>query len=73
VNLLITVPDGCYEKLLTPLQRSPHDPAEEFEYDDKSMQALVVLLGFLDSRLDMAEQVDTTATMNNNKEMYSED
>jgi hypothetical protein len=46
---------------------------KEFEYDGKSMQALVVLLGFLDSRLDMVEQVDTTATMNNNKEMYSED
>jgi hypothetical protein len=58
VNLLITVPDNCYEKLMTPVQRSPHDPAKEFEYDGKNMEALAVLLDFLDSKLDMAEQVD---------------
>lgn len=56
VNLLMDVPDKCYEKLMTPIQRSPHDPAKEFEYDGKNMEALVVLLDFLDSKLDMAEQ-----------------
>jgi hypothetical protein len=54
----MNVPDKCYEKLMTPMQRSQHDPAKEFEYDSKNMEALVVLLDFLDSKLDMAEQVN---------------
>jgi hypothetical protein len=58
VNLLINVPDNCYEKLMTPVQRSPHDPGKEFERDGKNMEALAVLLDFLDLKLDMAEQVD---------------
>jgi hypothetical protein len=52
------IPDICYEKLMTPVQRSPHEPAKKFEYDGKSMEALVMLLDFLDSKLGMAEQVD---------------
>jgi hypothetical protein len=67
VNLLINVPDNYYEKLMTPVQRSPHDPAKEFEYDGKNMEAVTVLLDFLDSKLNLAEQVD------NNIVVYSKE
>jgi hypothetical protein len=57
VNLLLNVPHNCYEKLMPPVQRNPHDTAKEFEYDGRNMEATAKLLDFLDYKLDLTEQV----------------
>ncbi|XP_069680311.1 synembryn-A [Periplaneta americana] len=56
VNLLMSIPSNCYEELMTPVQRSPHDPPKEFEYDGRNMEAVAVLLDFLNYKLNLAEQ-----------------
>jgi hypothetical protein len=53
----MNVPDNCYEKLMTPVHISSHDCGKEFEYDGRNMEALAVLLDFLDYKLNLAEQV----------------
>ena len=42
---------------MPPVQRNPQDPAKEFEYDGRNMEAVAKLLDFLDYRLDLTEQV----------------
>lgn len=55
VNLLTNVPSDCYEELLTPLNEDDDDIGlenKEAEYDGKNMEAILVLLEFLNRRLD---------------------
>lgn len=55
VNLLTNVPLDCYEELLTPLNEDDEDIGlenKEAEYDGKNMEAILVLLEFLNRRLD---------------------
>ena len=42
---------------MPPVQRNQQDPAKEFEYDGRNMEAVAKLLDFLDYRLDLTEQV----------------
>jgi hypothetical protein len=48
------MPRDCYEELLTPLTEGAVSAMDnkEVEYDGKNMEAIVVLLEFLNSRLD---------------------
>lgn len=54
VNLLTNMPPDSYEELLTPLNESAAcvDDNKDFEYDGQNMEGVVVLLHFLDKRLD---------------------
>ncbi|ESO95427.1 hypothetical protein LOTGIDRAFT_117074, partial [Lottia gigantea] len=54
INLLINIPVDFYEELLTPLNEIEVRGMEnkEVEYDGKNMEAIIVLLNFLDNRLD---------------------
>lgn len=54
VNLLINMPKDCYEELLAPMNEGDISGVEnkDVEYDGKNMEAIVVLLNFLDARLD---------------------
>lgn len=56
VNLLMNTPHNSFEKLMPPVQRYPQDPAKEFEYDGRNMEAVAKLLDFLDYRLDLTEE-----------------
>lgn len=56
VNMLMNLPHNCYEKLMPPIQRNPQDPAEEFEYDGRNMEAVAKLLDFLYYKLNLTEQ-----------------
>ena len=49
------MPKESYEELLTPLTEGAAIDAEnkDVEYDGKNMEAIVVLLDFLNSRLDV--------------------
>lgn len=54
VNLLTNMPPSCFEELLMPLNEGAvggHDN-KDIEYDGQNMEAIVVLLDFLDRRLD---------------------
>lgn len=62
VNLLVVIPTNCFEELMTPIQ--PHSDNscysyvagvqefKNFECDGKNMQAIALLLRFLDYQLD---------------------
>ncbi|KAK6191875.1 hypothetical protein SNE40_003455 [Patella caerulea] len=54
INLLINIPVDFYEELLTPLNECEVRGIEnkEVEYDGKNMEAIIVLIHFLDRRLD---------------------
>jgi hypothetical protein len=56
----MNLPENCYEKLMTPVQRSLCDPDKDFEFDGKNMKSVAVLLDFLSYKLDLAEQVCST-------------
>jgi hypothetical protein len=49
------------------VQRNPQDPAKEFEYDGKNMEAVAKLLDFLDYKLDLTEQVSNIFYSNNSE------
>ena len=56
MNLLVNIPADFYEELLTPMVDMAEDDRvdiKEMEYDGKNMEAVTVLLGFLDRRLSM--------------------
>jgi hypothetical protein len=55
--MLVGIPPKCYENLMPPVQINQQDPAEEFEYDGRNMEAVVKLLDFLDHNLNLKEQV----------------
>jgi len=65
--MLMNVPHNCFEKLMPPIQRNPQDPAEESEYDGRNMEAVAKLLDFLDSKLDLREQVSNIFCSNNSE------
>ncbi|CAG2233154.1 chaperone Ric-8A-like [Mytilus edulis] len=54
VNLLTNIPRDCYEELLIPLNEMDIEGMEnkEVEYDGRNMEAIILLLNFLFSRLD---------------------
>lgn len=54
VNLLTNIPRDCYEELLIPLNEIDIEGMEnkEVEYDGRNMEAIILLLNFLFSRLD---------------------
>lgn len=56
VNLLINIPADFYEELLTPMVEEEEKGGErqEIEFDGKNMEAIWVILQFLDHRLSMA-------------------
>ncbi|CAG5132458.1 unnamed protein product [Candidula unifasciata] len=51
VNLLINIPADFYEELLTPVVEDEKGVEKEMEYDGKNMEAISVILDFLDHRL----------------------
>ncbi|KAJ9585217.1 hypothetical protein L9F63_002980, partial [Diploptera punctata] len=51
VNLLTSIPSNCYEELMTPVQRSTRDIDKDLEFDGRNMQAVAVLVEFLDMKL----------------------
>ena len=55
VNLLTNMPRESYEELLTPLTEGAPGETEnkDLEYDGKNMEAILVLLDFLNRRLDV--------------------
>lgn len=54
MNLLTNMPGDSYEELLTPMNEGAVGGLDnkDVEYDGKNMEAIVVLLDFLDRRLD---------------------
>jgi hypothetical protein len=70
--MLMNLPHNCYEKLMPPIQRNPQDPAEEFEYDGRNMEAVAKLLDFLYYKLNLTEQVSNIFCNSNSKhsELY---
>ncbi|CAC5386463.1 Synembryn-A,Synembryn,Synembryn-B [Mytilus coruscus] len=54
VNLLTNIPRDCYQELLIPLNEMDIEGMEnkEVEYDGRNMEAIILLLNFLFSRLD---------------------
>ncbi|PSN53608.1 Synembryn-A [Blattella germanica] len=52
VNLLMSVPSSCYEELATLLPPPPRD----CEFEGRNMEAVVVLVDFLDRKLTIAER-----------------
>jgi hypothetical protein len=55
--MLVGIPPKCYEKLMPPVQRNQQEPAKEFEYEGRNMEAVAKLLDFLDRTLSRTEQV----------------
>lgn len=53
VNLLTNMPKESYEELLTPLSDREVVDSKDIEYDGKNMEAILVLLDFLNARLDV--------------------
>lgn len=52
VNLLINIPPDFYEELLTPMvEEDKGTDSKDLEYDGKNMDAINVILEFLDHRL----------------------
>ncbi|BFZ05328.1 hypothetical protein BsWGS_08367 [Bradybaena similaris] len=51
VNLLINIPADFYEELLTPVVEDEKGIEKDMEYDGKNMEAVSVILDFLDHRL----------------------
>ena len=52
VNLLTNMPKSSYDELLTPMTENLEpEVGDNVEYDGKNMAAIVVLLRFLDQRL----------------------
>lgn len=55
--MMTNILHNCLEKLMPPVQRNPQDPAKEFDYDGRHMEAVAKLLDFLNYKLDLTEQV----------------
>ena len=53
VNLFNNTPPRCYEELLVPIHEIGRIDNPKYEYEDMNVEALVVLLEFLDRRLDI--------------------
>lgn len=51
VNLLINIPADFFEELLTPVVEDDKGIDKDTEYDGKNMEAINVILEFLDHRL----------------------
>ncbi|XP_005090378.1 synembryn-A [Aplysia californica] len=57
VNLLINIPADFYEELLTPMVEDDKSmDCKDVEYDGKNMEAINVILEFLDHRLDSSSK-----------------
>jgi len=52
VNLLTNMPGKSYEELLSKIAELGKPENPEHEYDEMNMEVVVVLLKFLESRLD---------------------
>lgn len=51
VNLLTNMPRSCYEELLVPVEEIGRINSPLYEYNDMNVEAIVVLMEFLDRRL----------------------
>ncbi len=49
INLLINMPTTCYEELLSPIV--PEDENENDEHDGKNLDAINIILHFLDYQI----------------------
>ncbi|XP_067000319.2 synembryn-A [Anabrus simplex] len=56
VNLLMSIPSNCYEELMTPVQKDARELPKGLEMEGRSMEAIAVLLQFLEQRLDNMSQ-----------------
>ncbi|GLH14115.1 Synembryn [Gryllus bimaculatus] len=56
VNLLVSIPSNCFEELMTPIQPDGADLPKDLEFDGRNMQAVAVLLRFLEKQLDCSTQ-----------------
>jgi hypothetical protein len=56
---------------VTPVQGSLHEPDKDFEFDGRNMKAVAVLSDFLNYKLDLAEQVCSTALQNSKSEQIN--
>lgn len=52
VNLLINIPPTCYEELLVPIEEIGHINNPKYEYGAMNVEAIAVLLEFLERRLE---------------------
>ncbi|XP_074597154.1 ric8 guanine nucleotide exchange factor A isoform X2 [Brevipalpus obovatus] len=52
VNLLTNVPPSCFEELLVSIEEIGHIDNPKYEYEAMNVEAIVVLLEFLDKRLE---------------------
>lgn len=58
VNLLTNMPHSSYEELLTPLTDIPGGKSEkELEYEGMNMEAVAILLSFLEKRLEQKSMI----------------
>lgn len=60
VNLLTNMPLSCYEELLVPVEEIGKIDNPLYEYDDMNVEAVGVLMEFLDKRLKPPEKVGMT-------------
>lgn len=63
VNLLTSVPFKCYSEMTTP---ATSDLPKELEFEGRNMEAIEVLLEFLDQRLTPAAEVSRKKKANGN-------
>lgn len=52
INLFTNLPSSCYEELLVPIEEIGRIDNPKYEYEDKNVEAIAVLLEFLDKRLE---------------------
>ena len=57
VNLLTTMPSSCYEELLAPIEEIGLIDNPMYEYNDMNVEAISVILDFLNTRLKPPERV----------------
>jgi len=56
VNLLVNIPSELYEELLTPVIGDDRGDDKEMEYEGKNMEAIAVILDFLDRKMEGSKQ-----------------
>ena len=61
VNLLTNMPPSCYDELLVPVEEIGLIDNPLYEYEDMNVEAIAVMVDFLDKRLTPTEKVSNLA------------
>lgn len=59
VNLLTTMPNTCFDELLVPIEEIGLIDNPLYEYEDFNVEAIAVLVEFLEKQLEVVEEVST--------------